>query len=492
MKTYTTKERNMYLVGLIGQNMIYQIIGTGLYFYLQSVIFLPAMATGIFMAIARIWDAINDPMMGTIVDKTRTKYGKCRPYLLYCPAIIGIITVLCFCNSMYSADASLAKRAFIIGWAAISYILWGMSYTVGDIPLWGIISLMTEVEKDRSNLIALARVVAGVGGGLVLALITPASQAVGIALEGVVGEKKSQQVGFILVALVFTVIGTVMFQMTGLFTKEHVEQPEGETNSLKQNFKMMWDNKPFRALLVSGVLRSPSLLLQNIAMTLLSYYYGNYYGNYLVYMAVLGGSIFVGMFAAMAVAPKLSEKMDKKKLYVWSSIIGGVPYGLIYVVYKLAPTSLDQPFWVAVCFVLFAISGAGTGVLNVLQTVMIADTVDYEEYTNGNRPDGVFFSGQSFITKLSTGICSIISSAGYAIVGFSADNVEACNLALKAGASFKADFPEYASMMFFLCSIPPAIGMLLSVIPMKGYNLTNAEHKRILAELVEKRSADRQ
>ena len=88
--TYTPKERNLYLTGLLGQNMIYNIIGTGLVFYFQSVLFIPAMATGVIFAIARVWDAINDPMMGTIVDRTNTKWGKCRPYLIFVLSLIHI------------------------------------------------------------------------------------------------------------------------------------------------------------------------------------------------------------------------------------------------------------------------------------------------------------------------------------------------------------------------------------------------------------------
>ena len=92
MNTYTKKERNMYLIGLMGQNVIYNVIATGMTFYFQSVIFIPAIAISVIMGVARIWDAINDPMMGTIVDRTRTKWGKCRPYLIFTPVIIGIIT----------------------------------------------------------------------------------------------------------------------------------------------------------------------------------------------------------------------------------------------------------------------------------------------------------------------------------------------------------------------------------------------------------------
>ena len=128
------------------------------------------------------------------------------------------------------------------------------------------------------------------------------------------------------------------------------------------------------------------------------------------------------------------------------------------------------------------------GSLNVLQSVMIADCVDYEEYQNGTRPDGVFFSGQSFITKLSAGIASLISGAVYAIVGFSDKNVALLNNALVNNADFKTyNGGKYAAAMFFLISIPPAVGMVLAAVPTLKYALPDREHKRILAELISKR-----
>lgn len=488
VRTYTAKERNMYLLGMAGQNMIYNIIGTGLYFYFQSVIFIPAIAISIFMAVARVWDAVNDPMMGTFVDRTNTKWGKCRPYLLFCPTIICVVTIATFCNGIYSTSNSAAANTLIVGWAAVSYILWGMCYTVGDIPLWGVTSRMTEVEKDRASILSLARIAAGLGAGLVLLSITPLSQSVGQALEPVVGSTaKSQQYGFILVASVLSLIGCGLFQLTGIFVRERVDSKE-EKFGFKDNFKIMWGNKPFRKQLVSGVLRSPIQMLFSVAMTLMSYYYGNYFGDYMLYMIILGGGIFGGQFIAMALMPKMIEKMEKTKLYIGSTIVSAIPFALIYPIYKIAPQDLDKPVWLAVLFVVFGLAGAGMGALNVLQSVMISDAVDYEEYHKGYRPDGVFFSGQSFITKLSAGISSIIQGIGYSIVGFSGENVNVCNEALRAGASFKAEYPQYAAMMFFLCSIPPAIGLFLSVIPMKHYGMTDAEHKTMLDALIARRN----
>ena len=119
---------------------------------------------------------------------------------------------------------------------------------------------------------------------------------------------------------------------------------------------------------------------------------------------------------------------------------------------------------------------------------MIADCVDYEEYNSGLRPDGVFFSGQSFITKLSGGIAILIQSVVYGVVEFSGSNIEVMNQRLTEGESFITyNGGEYAAAMFFLISIPIGIGMLLSAIPTLKYALSDKEHERILGELVKRR-----
>ena len=111
LRTYTKKERNMYLCGMFGQNMIYNIISAGLIgFYLQSVIYIPTLAIGIITGIARVWDAINDPMMGTFVDRTKSRWGKCRPYLFHVPSAVLIVTVLTFVNGQYSASNPASRK----------------------------------------------------------------------------------------------------------------------------------------------------------------------------------------------------------------------------------------------------------------------------------------------------------------------------------------------------------------------------------------------
>lgn len=504
-KTYTKKEAAGFLIGMFGQNLIYNIVATGLYFYFQNVICLPAMALGWIMTIARIWDAINDPMMGTIVDKTHSKWGKCRPYLIIFPAIIGLITILAFLNGNYATADTTTQKVLIVAWAAISYIAWGMCFTVCDIPLWGITSLMTEDENDRSKILGLARMVAGVGG--IGVLVVQIAQAVAGAFGG------DMQKGFIVTVIIMTVVATILFEFAGLFTKERVDKSE-KSYTFKENFKIMFGNKPFRQILISGILRSPIQLLMIVAMTLVTYYYANgNIMNILVYnddgslaginvkiligLGCVAAGLFVGQFVAMGVTPLIIKKVEKKTLYNVYSIAGAVPYALIFVFYKVSGGDLTTTFWSIIIGICMLFGSAAFGGINVLQSVMIADCVDYEEYYNGVRTDGVFFSGQSFITKLAAGISTIVSSAVYAIVGYSGANVDKLNKAIENGASFLTydggtGVGKYAEAMFFLISIPPAIGMILSAIPTLKYAMTDAEHKEILSELVSRRKGTKE
>ena len=490
----------------------YNIVATGLYFYFQNVICLPAMALGWIMTIARVWDAINDPMMGTIVDKTKTKWGKCRPYLIIFPGIIGVVTILTFINSNYANATTTAQKALIIGWAAVSYVAWGMCFTVCDIPLWGITSLMTEDENDRSKILGLARMVAGVGG--IGVLVVQIAQALGTAFVDKLDKsapdyaelvQKANQKGFIITVIIMTVVASILFEFAGIATRERVQKSE-KSYTFKENFKIMFSNKPFRQILISGILRSPIQLLMIVAMTLVTYYYAN--GNIMNILAtdasgkitginfkILIGlgcvalGLFVGQFVAMGITPLLIKKFEKKTLYNFYSIAGAVPFALIYVFFKISGGDLTSTVWSIVTGICMLFGSAAFGGINVLQSVMIADCVDYEEYYNGVRTDGVFFSGQSFITKLAAGLSTIISSVVYSIVGYSGKNVDILNKAIANGESFitydgGTGKGKYAAAMFFLISIPPAIGMLLSAIPTLKYAMTDKEHENILAELV--------
>jgi len=514
LKTYTKLERNMYLTGLFGQNIIFNVAAAFTGYYMQSVLFIPVAITGVVLVIAQVWDAFNDPMMGTIVDRTRSKWGKCRPYLIFVPLINAVITMMCFLSPAYDngVGASTMHNIMVVLWAGGFYILWGMSYTAGDIPLWGISALMTEDEKHRQKLQANARLFAGVGSAIALVGFQPAALAMASVLENETrGPEEAARLGFILMAAIFVVIGAGTFQMAGLFTREKIA-PSVKMNKVGENFKMMWQNKPFRQLLVSGTLGAPRNLIMIIALNLVTYYFaGKDGGKAMVYLVLLGGGLFGGMLGATALVPKLLERMTKQKLYLGANLFGAIPQLATFVLYLVSlkvENGLASPVMLVLASLLFAVQGVCLGLLSTVQTAMIADTVDYEDYTNHIRPDAVFFSGQTFIVKIGNGISQILYAGLCGLVMFSGKNVQLLQGLMDTGAlprdvmKLGSDAVVYTSemgiltadrvfwfitMMFFAVSVLPAIGSVLSALPMFKYALSPDKYEEVLTTLQARR-----
>ena len=197
----------------------------------------------------------------------------------------------------------------------------------------------------------------------------------------------------------------------------------------------------------------------------------------------MGGGYFIGQFAAMIICPMLMKKISVKAMYNLTAV-SAIPTAFIFITYLIAPTELNQMKWVLIDGVCFVISGMGFGAINVCQSIMISDCIDYEEYHHGYRPDGIFFSGQSFITKLTAGIASIISAYVYNLVGYTDVNIEKMNKALENGASFARDYMPYSKAMWFILTVPPAIGLAIAVIPTLKYEITTADHEKMLGELI--------
>ena len=278
----------MYLVAMFGQNMIFNAIPMFTNYMLRDVLFVPAITVGVIMTIAQVWDAVNDPIMGTIVDRTRSKYGKCRPYLLWAPGLVFVFTMLCFlCPPyQYGEGASAWGNIGVIAWALGGYILFDLAYTMGDIPLWGITALMTEDEKHRQKLQAAARIVGGIGGGMAMALFQPIALFVRQKLPS-----QSDRLSIVLVALVFTGVGFIAFQMSGIYVREKIVTHSETKNGIADNFKMLWRNRPFRQLLISGVLGTPRNIATLVAVPLITYYFSaKDPGKALLYTALIGSA----------------------------------------------------------------------------------------------------------------------------------------------------------------------------------------------------------
>ncbi len=523
LKTYTPRERNMYMTGLFGQNILFNIMTVFTSYYMQSVLLIPMGLVGTVLVIAQIWDAINDPIMGTIVDRTRSRWGKCRPYLLFAPVVTGVVTMLCFLSPTFNPGLSTTamKNVLVVAWACGAFVIWDLVYTTGDIPLWGISALMTEDEKQRQKLQAAARIAAGIGAGVAVLAFQPVALAVSEKLEVALNKTPAdaEKLGFILTALGFTIVGVITFQLTGIFVREKIK-PSVKENKIFENFGMMWRNKPFRQLLLSGVLSAPRGLTMLLALTLVTFYFSNKDpGKAMLYIALIGGGLFLGMFGASAMVPKLLDRFTKKNLYNASNLLEIAPNLFVFVLYLISTKvsgGLTTPALLIPAILMFTLKGVCMGIFNTLQTAMIADAVDYEDYTSHVRPDAVFFSGQTFMVKIGTGISNIIYAVLCGFVGFSDKNIEILNALIadesvkqvprevmekgntepfyemiKNGEVYGSLNPDqvygFFTMMFFCVSILPAVANLLAVIPTWKYALTPEKYKEVLAELQRRR-----
>jgi len=479
--TYSKKEKWAYVLSIIGQNVFYGVFANTFAYFLQFTLLIPTMYIGVFMGFARVFDAFNDPIMGFVVDRTNSKWGKCRPYLFITPLLLLIVTIMSF-MSPFGVYTRSAAPALVIAWGVMTYVLFGIAYTIDDIPRWGLPSLSTEDNGDRDKLFTSARVVAAVGMGLGYIV-----QPVALALSGSL--KGGEQSGFLITAVIFSVVGFLMMQPAPFAMKERIS-PEARKTGPLHAFKEMWKNKPFRQIIISGVLGSPKMLIMLVALPLMTYYFADKsFWKVALFMGLVGAPLFVGQYIAIGLTPRLLKRISKKKLYNYSNLFAVLPSLLIFILYKLSPMGMTSPVNLGLLAVCFVFVGVGIGIPVVLMSIMIADCVDYQEYMTGERPDGVFFAGQSFIAKLQSAVATFIAGIGYTHVGFSDVAIEKVNAFIAAGGTPRTEpeFQPFMMIMFFLITIPAALGYLLTVIPMWKYALDTDEHNRIIGELNQRR-----
>ena len=160
-KKLSGREKFAYGIGAVGKDMVYMLSASYVLYYFQDIMGVSAIAMGIILFAARIFDAFNDPIMGVLVAKTKTKWGKFRPWL-FVGTLFNAIVLYC----MFAAPPTLSGSG-LVAYAAVTYILWGVTYTMMDIPYWSMVPAFTESGKERENLSALARSCAGVGSAII-------------------------------------------------------------------------------------------------------------------------------------------------------------------------------------------------------------------------------------------------------------------------------------------------------------------------------------
>ncbi len=429
------KEKLSYGIAGLGQNMIYNFSATFIMiFYTDMMKLLPA-AVGTLMLVARLWDAVNDPIMGSIVDNTRSRWGKLRPYLLAVPIPMAVFTILTF----MVPDLSMSLR---LVYAYITYIMWGMIFTVSDVPFWGLSAAMTQDPKERMNIVSFARIFCNLG--MAVAIVVPPL---------IINAYNGTETGYLVSAMFMAIIGGAFFFLSFFNTKERVID-YGAKNTLAGNFKIAAKNKPLLLLQSSRMLGAFRMGLGAAGTYFAKYNLGNE-----AYFSLLGGILIASMIFAMIITPIFSKYFSKKQLYMGSLVFGAIAHMAMFV---LGYNNM------VVVFGLLFLCGMSMGMNDVITYAIVGDSVDYLEWQTKQRSEGVCFSLHTFTTKLQTAFATFAIGIVLTMVGF-VENV--------------AQSPTSLQGIFILISLLPAIASVLSLIPMYFFDFTEEKHSQILKEM---------
>ena len=415
MQTASKRNRLTFGLGTIGRDMVYSLVSMYLIFYLTDVINLPTgtlwWVAGIIL-FARIFDALNDPVMGFIVDNTRTRWGKFKPWIATGAVLSPVFTILLF------TDFGLKGGAYT-GVFAVFYLLWGVSFTIHDISYWSMLPALSIDQKEREKIGAIARICANVGLFFVVAGIVP--------LTGLLGQRfGSLQKGY----FVFTILIS-SFMALGLCVTLFGVKEAAIVTDRKQS-------TPLRELL-HIIIKNDQLFFTAIAMSLFMigyvtttsfglYFFKYAYGNegmYSIFALILG----VSQIAALAIFPLFSKRFDRKTLYTAAIIL--IVAG--YLIFFFAPVT--TMIFIGAAGILIFI---GQSFVQLLMLMFLADSVDYGHWKLGKRNNSITFSLQPLINKTGGAISSGVVSAVVIVSGIkdanSAADVTAGGLLLMKAA----------------------------------------------------------
>ena len=388
-----------YGIGAIGLDLSYGMFYSYLSYYLSSVLGLEEGFLLLITPLARIWDGINDPMMGTIVDNTRTKFGKYRPWILIGAICNAVVLFLLFTSFGMSG---LPLYIYI----AIMYVLWGMTNTMADIPYWSMVPSFTSEEKERNLVATVARSFSGIGQGII-SILTPIICP--MLSSGITDEKGysasgfSRWAGICGVALVFFALVCV------LITKEkNVVYGEKKKFSLKQIFTVIKNNDQLVVFIVFAMLSNAGWYLTSSTAV---YYFTDTLGNSKL-QSLFQTIGTVGSVLGLLVVPVLTKWFSKRQTYTISLVTSIVGYGLMLItgpILKLNVVVMD------VCYILASV---GVSSMFVSQTIFLADIVDYGEYKNGERNESITFSMKGFLQKMAYTMQTIVLFGGLGLMNY--------------------------------------------------------------------------
>lgn len=450
------REKIGYGFGDMASSMFWKLFGSYLMIFYTDVFGMPAAVVGTMFLITRVWDSAFDPIIGIIADRTQSRWGKFRPYLLYLAIPFAVIGVLTFTTPDFGDGGKVIYAYF-------TYSLMMMVYSAINVPYASLLGVMSPEPKDRNMLSTYRMTFAYIGSFIALLLFMPMVNRFSMGHD--------EQHGWMMSVIVIAVLCALLFYGCFAWTTERVRPIKKQQNSLKSDLQDLLHNRPWWILLGAGV----AALVFNSIRDGATVYYFKYYVVEEEYASVsLFGISFVlsGLYLAVGqaanivgvvLAAPLSNRIGKKKTYMWAMSIATVLSVIFYWFDK------EQLMLMFIFQVLISICA---GSIFPLLWSMYADCADYSELKTGNRATGLIFSSSSMSQKFGWAIGSAVTGWLLAFYGFEANAVQ-------------GEEAIHGIRMFL--SWLPAMGTVLSVIFISLYPLSEKEMRKITNQLNDKR-----
>ena len=468
------KEKFNFMTGLAGQNIVYCFIGASFFqYFLTDIAQFPAHIVGVLLILMKVWDGVNDPIIGSLVDRHRFKNGeKLRPLLKYTPVPVGIFTVLIFV--VFSTVENLLWLR--VGYFVLMYLCWDITYTLQDVAIWGTTAVVTPDSNERDRFVQLARTVGSIFFGIFSAVIP-------MVME-IVAKQSGNSLALmtVLFAGIFG-LGGALVSAKCYSAQERVRlvEPEQQQTSVAECFRLLFSNKMLMLVTLSNLFGAFAF-----GNNLMTYFFKYKMPEIAIGDFVLGPLTLTTVFGALTTAPAFLGMILADKLKIKFK---GYRNLLIFIqictlIGRIAAFILGyEGKNIIFTIIILAVCSFPGGAASIAQTSLFCDSVDYMEWKTGKRTEGVTFAMQTFFTKISSGITGALGTFALSALGYIA--VEDTPDAVYLGTQTEA----FETWIWPIVMLTPALAALLYIIPLLFIKYTPEQKAQVEKELAERRAA---
>lgn len=441
------KVKLAYGIGGLGKNMMFAMSAI-MFVYFTDYIGISTAFVGLMFLLVRIWDAFNDPVMGNIVDNTNSRWGKFKPWILIGAVLNSIILIIIFSRPDLPVDSFK-----LLAYTTVFYILWGMTYTLMDIPFWALIPALSKDPKERENLSSIVRVFTSIG----LFIIAAPYVVIVEYLGG--GDSKDEQLnGFFILACIVAIVFLITQLLVVRFVKENKKVIKNRL-TFKKTIEVLFKNDQLLVVVIVIVMFNLVLYITS-GMAYFFFKYDLDKIELFVVFVAIGGIVQV---LSSGTYPIISKYLNRRRIFqlaILTPIIGCV--GLL--AFSFGPRGSIFGLMIFGFLVFY-----GIGLSMVMETVLLSDTVEYGEWKFNERTEGVVFSVQTFTVKMANALASGLVGVGLAVFGFKENEIQ-----------LETTLIGMRLMMFAL----PIVGLLIALLVYnKFFNLNEEMYEQVVLDL---------